>query len=47
MDGQMKEVGAWAMGRLKMLQAKIVTIKAKPCTGNAGRPDTPIRQVGQ
>ena len=36
-----------AMGRLKMLQAKTVTIKAKPCTGNAGRPDIPIRQVGR
>lgn len=42
----MEEAGTWAMGRLKTPYAKIVTIKAKPCTGNAGRPDNPIRQVG-
>lgn len=39
-------VGGWATGRLKPLEAKIVTIKAKPCTGNAGRSDIPTRQGG-
>lgn len=39
-------VGGWATGRLKPLEAKIVTIKAKPCPGNTGRSDIPTRQGG-
>lgn len=36
----------WDPGRPKLSEAEVVTIKAKPCTRNAGRRDPAVRIEG-